>query len=157
MKRSKKITAMLIVAMVMTATMVVMVYAADYASKPAWNTGTGRYTQLYTLSTGVNWSYTTDVTGAEDYVVTKMYPERDALVQCTANGLTAFPSYYQVRRTNGDGELLASETAYTGTGIIYISYSNPVSPGTGTCLGIRNDPRYSTTVTNEGSWSPDRY
>ncbi len=155
LKRGKKLTAILVTAMVMTVAMVVVAYAADYTSNPAWNTGTGRYTQLYELSVGYNWKFTNQV---DVYAsLQKMYPERDALVQCTVNELTAFPTYYQVRKTDASGEILSDEASHTGTGIIYIDYPYTVSPHTLTCLGIRTDPRCSSSVTNEGSWSPDRY
>ena len=61
MKRSKKITAVLIVAMAMTIAMVVVAYA-EYVYVPAWNEATGRYTQVYEMSVGVNWRYTSNLT-----------------------------------------------------------------------------------------------
>ena len=154
MKKSKKITVTLIVAMVMTVAMVVMAYA-DYVHNPAWNSGTGRYTQVYDLTVGYNWKYS--ISELEHAPVAKMHAERPALVQCTSNGLTAFPTYYQVRKKNTSGELLTYEGACTGTGTFLLNYYYPVSPGTNTYLAIRTDPRQSTAVVNKGNWSPDNY
>ena len=155
MKINNKITVVLVTALVMTVAMVVLVYAADTTSTPAWNQGTGRYTQLYEMTVGYNWKYTKDV-GAKA-TLQKMYPQRDALVQCTANGLTAFPTYYQVREADSTNEILSDEISYTGTGTFLVSYPYNVSPYTSTYLGIRTDPRCSSSVANKGNWSPDNY
>jgi hypothetical protein len=61
MKRGKKMTLILVVAMVMTIAMVVVAYA-EYVYVPAWNDGTGRYTQVYEMNVGVNWRYTSNLT-----------------------------------------------------------------------------------------------
>lgn len=133
-------TIVLVVAMVMTISMVVVAYAY-YAPEPAWNQGTGRYTK--------------DVDA--EATLRKMYPQRDALVQCTSNGLTAFPTYYQVRKADSANEILSDEISYTGTGNFLVSYPYNVSPNTSTYLGIRTDPRCSSSVINKGNWSPDNY
>lgn len=81
--------------MVMTITMIVVAYA-DYINNPVWNSGTGRYTQVYEMNVGYSWECTIDKPNGK--ALAKMYAERPALVQCTSNGLTAFPTYYQVRK-----------------------------------------------------------
>ena len=151
----RKFTIVLVTALVMTVAMVVVAYAAEYAPEPAWNQGTGRYTQVYEMNVGYNWRYTNQIDKCAS--LQKMYPQRDALVQCTTNGLTAFPTYYQVRKTDNAGEILSNEVSRTGTGTFLVSYPYNVSPHTGTCLGIRTDPRCSSSVINKGNWSPDNY
>lgn len=157
MKRSKKITMVLVTAMVMTVAMVVLVYAAEVINKPAWSTTTGRYTQVYEMYTSPNWRYTNDIDTSYDYSVVKTYSDRDCLVQCTSNGLTAFPTYYVVYSTGLDIFRVTSEATLTGTGTATIDVLYASCDGYPMKLGIRNDPRYSTTVTNKGSWSPDTY
>ena len=147
-------TIVLVVAMVMTISMVAVAYAY-YAPAPAWNQGTGRYTQVYEMNVGYNWKFTKDVDACA--ALAKKYPQRDALVQCTSNGLTAFPTYYQVRKGDISREILSNEISHTGTGTFLVSYPYNVSPNTVTCLGIRTDPRCSSSVINKGNWSPDNY
>ena len=76
-------------------------------------------------------------------------------MQCTSNGLTVFPSYYKVARCN-DYVHVTPEVSITGTGADVGTYSRYVM-GSYLCLAIRNDPRYTYTVTNVGNWSPDSY
>lgn len=153
MKRGKKVTAILVTAMVMTVAMVVVAYA-EYAKSPNWNTGTGRYTQLYEMSVGTNWRYTSQIDG---YSVMKSYPDRDGLVQCTSNGLTTFPTYYQIYAGSSEAFPYSYEACFTGTGTSVIDIPYPVTKNTYLCLGIRHDPRDNTNVLNRGSWSPDTY
>ena len=150
----RKFTIALVTALVMTVAMVVVAYAY-YAPEPAWNQGTGRYTQVYEMNVSFNWKFTKDVDA--EATLRKMYPQRDALVQCTSNGLTAFPTYYQVRKADIANEILSDEISYTGTGTFLVSYPYNVSPNTSTYLGIRTDPRCSSSVINKGNWSPDNY
>lgn len=159
MKRSKKITAVLIAAMVMTVAMVVVAYA-EYVYVPAWNEGTGRYTQVYEMSVGVNWRYTTQITKvlgdtSKSIYVEKKFPERDCLVQCTYNALTAFPSYYQVYAS--DAFPLTTEMSMTGTGTNTLDFPYPSNADELMCLGIRHDPRDSSSRINRGNWSPDTF
>lgn len=153
MKRGTKMTIILVVAMVMTIAMVVVAYA-EYVNDPVWNSGTGRYTQVYEMNVGYNWTHSIDIPNGS--ALAKMYAERPALVQCTSNGLTAFPTYYQIRNKTSR-ELLSYEGACTATGTFLLNYYYPVSPGTNTYLAIRTDPRQSTSVINKGNWSPDNY
>lgn len=161
MKISKKITVVLIVAMVMTVAMVVVAYA-EYVYVPAWNETTGRYTQVYEMSVGVNWRYTgnlTPIKGAtpnnNTVLLQKKFPERDCLVQCTYNDLTAFPTYYQVY--TADAFPLTTEMSMTGTGTNTIDFPYPSNADNLMSLGIRHDPRDSSSRTNRGNWSPDTY
>ena len=76
-------------------------------------------------------------------------------MQCTSNGLTVFPSYYKVARCN-DYVQVTPEVSITVIGADVGTYSKYVM-GSYLCLTIRNDPRYTYTVTNVGNWSPDSY
>ena len=151
MKRSKKMTLILVAAMVMTVAMVVVAYA-DYVHNPAWNSGTGRFTQVYDMSIDTNWSYTLEF---NTNVVEKKFADRGGLVQCTSNGLTAFPTYYKI--CSSGISTLSHELSMTGLDVDVINYKSSVRSGTMTCLAIRNDPRYNTTTNNKGNWSPDTY
>ncbi len=151
MKRSKKMSLILVVAMVMTIAMVVVAYA-DTVNNPAWNSGTGRYTQVYDMSIDTNWSYTLEF---NTNVVEKMFADRNGLVQCTSNELTAFPTYYKI--CSSGIVTLSDELSMTGEDVDIINYNSSVRSGTMTCLAIRNDPRYNTATNNIGNWSPDTY
>lgn len=160
MKRGKKMTLILVVAMVMTVAMVVMAYA-EYLYAPAWNDGTGRYTQVYEMSVGTNWRYTSEIYpqyGIDEDTscyVYKMFPERDCLVQCTYNGLTTYPTYYKVY--TADAFPLTTEASITGTGTTAIDFPYASNAGNAMCMGIRHDPRDNSNITNRGNWSPDTY
>lgn len=163
MKRSKKMTLILVVAMVMTVAMVVVAYA-EIIYPQAWNSATGRYTQVYEMSTSPNWRYTTQITqyGLQPdenygYAVKKVFSGRSGLVQCTSNGLNAFPTYYQIYWGGSDVVALSYSTNFTGTGTSEISFPSSVNIDTPMCLGIRNDPRYNGSVINKGNWSPDTF
>lgn len=85
------------------------------------------------------------------------HPNRDGLVQCTSNGLTAFPTYYQIYAGSSGVFPYSYEVSFNGTGTYVIEIPYPVTTGTYTCLGIRHDPRDNTNVMNKGNWSPDTY
>ena len=155
----RKFTIALVTAMVMTIAMVVVAYA-EYVYAPAWNEGTGRYTQVYEMSVGTNWRYTSSISefiGNEDDIVyvKKMFPERDCLVQCTYNSLTAFPSYYKVYTSNAFP--LTTEMSMTGTGTNTLDFPYASNAENFMCLGIRHDPRDNSNRINRGNWSPDTF
>lgn len=165
MNKIRKRTVALISALVFTIAGTVMAFAAEILYLPQLSPTTGRYTQEYEMSTSYNWRYTTDIGklyGFGDYPVnsytlTKMYSNRDGLVQCTSNGLTAFPTYYKIAKYSNDSvSTITAEVSLMGTGIQTIDLPDNYLDS-GLCLGIRHDPRYSSSVTNKGSWSPDTY
>ena len=165
MKRSKKIAIMLITALVMTASMVVVAFA-EILYLPQYSNTTGRYTQVYEMYTDHNWSYTVDIDNkygygdklVEEYTLKKTYNDRDGLVQCTSNNYTVFPSYYRISRyINDEIYLLSGEVTLTGIGTKVIDMTVMDYSDCFLCLGIRNDPRYTSGTTNKGSWSPDTY
>ena len=152
MKISNKITVVLVTALVMTVAMVALAYA-NTVHPPAWNSGTGRYTQVYDMSIGTNWSYTNDYNGK--YTLEKCFTGRNGIVQCTSNGLTAYPTYYKI--CNENKTALSNELAMSGVNVDVIIYKSTVTQGTETCLAIRNDPRCNSNINNYGNWSPDTY
>ena len=143
----------------------VMAFAAEILYLPQYSSTTGRYTQEYEMSVEYNWKYTANISNLhgygnhniDDYLLKKKYSNRDGLVQCTSNGLTAFPTYYKISNYNdGNISTLTAEVSLMGTGIQTIDLPNNCLDDD-LCLGIRHDPRYSSSVTNKGSWSPDTY
>ena len=148
----RKFTIALVTAMVMTIAMVVVAYA-EYVYAPAWNEGTGRYTQVYEMSIGTNWRYTASVS---NYSVQKKFPERDCLVQCTYNGLTTFPTYYQVYIAY-ETFPVTEEINFTGTGTHTLDFPYAINASNEMSLGIRHDPRDNSNRINRGNWSPDTY
>lgn len=159
MNINKKITIALITALVITIGTVVLAYA-EYVYVPAWNATSGRYTQVYEMSVGTNWNYTTRITpvlgdSSKGVYLQKMYPERESIVQCTYNNLTSFPMYYKIFTSDAYG--LSDELEMTGTGTGTIDFLNPANANNLMCLGIRRDPRDNSNRTNSGNWSPDTY
>ena len=164
MTKMRKRTVTLIAALVFTIAGTVVAFAADILYLPQYSSTTGRYTQVYEMSTSYNWRYTINISdlygnnAKEQYTVTKMYSNRDGLVQCTSNGLTAFPTYYSIYKYDGAvGSALAPESSLVGTGTQTIDLTDMNYSGVKMCLGVRHDPRYTSSVTNKGNWSPDTY
>ena len=142
-----------------------MAFAAEILYLPQYSSTTGRYTQEYEMSVGYNWRYTIDIDDLYgyqnlpviNYTLEKKYSNRDGLVQCNSNGLTSFPTYYKISKySNGSVSTITAEVSLMGTGVQIIDIQNNYLDR-GLCLGIRHDPRYSSNVTNRGSWSPDTY
>ena len=161
MKRSKRITAVLIVAMVMTIAMVVVAYA-EIIYPQAWNSATGRYTQVYEMSTSPNWRYTTNISSyglpsSDGYGVDKMFSNRDCIVQCTSNGLTQFETYYRVYVAYTNVIPVSDEICFKGTGTEILNSTGMSYMDYDMCLGIRHDYRCNSNITNKGNWSPDTY
>lgn len=170
MTKMRKRTVTLIAALVFTIAGTVVAFAADILYLPQYSSTTGRYTQVYEMSTSYNWRYTTNISdfygydavvdgedGYLEYGVKKMYSNRDGLVQCTSNGLTVFPTYYQIYTAFSSAYSLSPEAAITGTGTTTMDLSVMDYSPYRLCLGIRHDPRYTSSVTNKGNWSPDTY
>ena len=154
-------TLILVVAMVMTIAMVVVAYA-EIIYPQAWNSATGRYTQVYEMSTSPNWRYTTNISNyglpsTDGYGVEKMFSDRDCIVQCTSNGLTQFETYYRVYVAYTSVIPVSDEIYFTGTGTETLDFTGTYYMEYDMCLGIRNDPRCNSNITNKGNWSPDTY
>ena len=166
MKRSKKIAIMLITALVMTASMVVVAFA-EILYLPQYSSASDRYTQVYEMSTNYNWRYTTSIPESKWYGyngensvlfgVEKMHADRACAVQCTFNELSTFPTYYQVYHASGEVFPYTLQKSLIGTGYISIDFPYNTNLGYRMCLGIRNDPRKTSSFVNKGNWSPDTY
>ena len=59
--------------------MVVVAYA-EYVYVPAWNEATGRYTQVYEMSVGVNWRYTSSITPLLGDTEKGVYVKKNSLI-----------------------------------------------------------------------------
>ena len=164
MSVSKKRMMVLIAALVFTIAGTVMVFATEILYTPQYSSTTGRYTQVYEMSTTLNWSFTTNITnciGKGDpkslFAVKKVYNNRDGIIQCDLNGVTAFPTYYRAYEGYAYPSAMSYELAFIGTGIEVMDYPQADFSDYNLCLGIRNDPRYTSSASNGGCWSPDTY
>ena len=125
---------MLITALVMTALMVVVAFA-EILYLPQYSNVSDRYTQVYEMSMGYNWKTTTNISTSNWYGLTeKNYPEygvikkhanRDCAVQCTANSVSSFPTYYKVFKAYSEVFPFTLEKSMTGTGYTTIDFPYP--------------------------------
>ena len=166
MKIKNKITLILVTAMLMTALMVVVAFA-EILYLPQYSSASDRYTQVFEISCNYNWKTTLNISQGYWYGLTeKNYPEygvvkkhanRDCAVQCTANSVSIFPTYYKVFEAYSEMFPFTLEKAMTGTGYTSIDFPYPQNAEFSMCLGIRQDPRASYGCTVKGNWSPDTY
>ena len=133
---------------------------------PQYSSASDRYTQVYEMSTSYNWRYTTSIPVSKwygynidnygEYVLEKKHPERDCAVQCTYNDCATFPTYYKIFQAY-DTFPFTAEKSMIGTGYMSIDFPYPENAEYYMSLGVRLDPRKTSSSVNKGNWSPDTY